>query len=347
MQQSSRNRLAIAFTHLIGTLGLVYLPATIAAQHTPISTESADLVEESTVETTAATSDTDSTTNAPKAVQVVNRYDDLLSSDKTIRERAFDDLFGQIYQLRDAQFDFLGNPEELISVLSKTLLSDNKDVAAWSAGVIAHIASVSGSFKLAEERGMDVQVYSYLVGPYQQFEKFGVNDILAKLAGEGEGNAQQYAIIAIVSQDVMSEENDDLIADTFRSPKTDDDTLSTILVALAGSVYRIPGTSYQKRPISSQLAAALYELLSYDGISPVRSSASKVLAWSNSKNARDVVLDGLIAAPNDEVFERSLWILRQHDSAELKKDPRLSIVMKSLMEESRKQAYSNFVQSLD
>ena len=131
---------------------------------------------------------------------------------------------------------------------------------------------------------MDVQVYSYLVRPYQQFEKFGVNDILAKLAGEGEGNAQQYAIIAIVSQDVMSEENDDLIADTFRSPKTDDDTLSTILVALAGSVYSIPGTSYRKRPISSQLAEALYELLSYDGISPVRSSASKVLAFSDSKN---------------------------------------------------------------
>lgn len=346
MQQSSRNRLAIAFTHLIGTLGLVYLPATIAAQHTPIGTESADLVEESTVETTAATSDTDSTTNAPKAVQVVNRYDDLLSSDKTIRERAFDELFGQIFRLREVDFDFLGNPEELISVLSKTLLSDDKNVAAWSAIVIAHIATVNGSIKLAEERGTDIRDYG-LVEPYQQFEKFGVNDALAKLVTEADGDAQQYAIVAIVSQDVMSEKHDDLIVDTFRSPKTDDDTLSTILVALAGSVYSIPGTSYRKRPISNQLAEALYELLSYDGISPVRSSASKVLAYSNTKNARDVVLDGLIAAPNDEVFERSLWILRQHDSAELKKDPRLSNVMKSLTEESRKQAYSNFVQSLD
>ena len=45
-------------------------------------------------------------------------------------------------------------------------------------------------------------------------------------------------------QDVMSEKNDDLLIRTFRSPKTDDDTLGTILLSLAGTVYLPPGEDY-------------------------------------------------------------------------------------------------------
>lgn len=351
MQQSSRIRLANAFTHLICVLGLLYLPTTVAAQPAQMSTESADRLEESTAETTAATADTDSPTEAPdsnatKAVQAENRYDDLLSSDKNVSERAFRGLHNQVFAYGEAEFDFLDDPESLISALSKTMLSDDEDIAAWSTSVIAHIALVGGNIKYAKENGIEPNDYG-LSEHYQQFEKFGINDALATLATEAEGITQQFAIEAIILQDIMSEKNDDLTINTFRSPETDDDLLNKILLGLAVSVYDGPGGTNRKRPISSELASALYGLLSYESRRSIRSLAAKVLAYSGSNNARDVVFSGLIAGSSDEVFQRSLWILKQHNYPGLKEDPRHSDVMNSLVGESKKQAYSEFVQSLD
>jgi len=216
----------------------------------------------------------------------------------------------------------------------------------FSTYIIRHIATVSGSAEVARERGIDQNTFG-LTEHYRQFEKFEINDTLNKLAAEAEGSIQEDAIVAIYVQDVMSEKNDDLLIRTFRSPKTDDRTLSTLLVSLAGTVYIPPGENYTTRRISSELANALYELLSYDGISSVRSSAAKVLAYTDSKNARDVVIAGLIAGPNDEVFERSLRILKQHNGAELKQDPRLRDVVNSLEGESRKKAYGEFLESVE
>lgn len=350
MPQLSGNRLVIARTYLICMLGLLYLPTTVAAQSVQESTDSADKVVAGTADTTTATANIDSPTsvpdpNAAKGARVVKGYHDLLSPDKKISERAFKALYNQIFQLGEVSFDFLDDPEALISALSKTMLSDDKNIAAGSTYIIAQIGMAGGNRKWAEERGMAVQDYG-LSEPYQHFDKFGVNDTLARLATEAEGDVQEYAVLAIFLQDVMSEKNDVLIIDTFRSANTDDDTLRRILFGLVGSVYDLPGSIGLKRPISSELARALYELLSHEEL-PVCRSASKVLAYSDSENARDVVIAGLIAGPNDEVFERSLRILKQHNGAELKQDPRLRDVVNSLEGESRKKAYSEFLESLE
>ncbi len=350
MPPLSGNRRAIALAYLICMLALLCRPTAAAAQRAQQSNESAYNAVASIAATTTVTANNDSRIsepdpNAANGLSIIKGYVDLLSPDRKIRKRAFRALYNQIFALGEVSFDFLGNPESLVSTLERAASSADKELAAAATYVISHIAMAGGNKKAAEKRGMAIQD-SALSGPYQQFDKFRVNDTLARLATEAEGDVREYAVLAIFYQDVMSEKNDDLIVSIFRSANTDDDTLRWVLLALKESVYDMPGSNAKKRPISSVLAKALYELLRHEEL-PVRRAASKVLAYSNSSNARDAVIEGLISGTNDEVFEFSMQILEQHNSDDLKRDPRHREVMNSLNGESRIEAYSDFVRSLE
>ncbi len=315
-----RNQHVIAFTYLICMLGLLYRP-TIAE---------------------AGVGDQSSPTM--KAAPIVEGHDDLLSPDKKTRERAFKALYAQIFAQGDISFDFLRDPDKLISTLEKAASSDDKDSAGAATYVIFQFATVGGSRKAAEQRGMDIPE-SDLFEAYKRFDKFGVNATLARLAAEGEGFVQEHAVLAIFTHDVMSEKNDDLIIDTFRSANVEDETLRWILFGLVLSVSDLPGSNDMRRPISIKLAKAIHELLSNEEL-PVRRLAADVLATSRSESVRDVVIEGLISGTSDDVFERSLQILKKQNSADVKLDPRHADVINALDSESRKKAYVDLIKSL-
>lgn len=319
-----RNQHVIVFTCLICMLGLLYRP------------------------TIAEAGVADQSSPTMKAAPIVEGHDDLLSPDKKTRERAFKALYAQILAQGDISFDFLRDPDKLISALEKAASSDDKDSAGAATYVIFQFATVGGSRKAAEQRGMDIpesDSFESWFEAYKRFDKFGVNATLARLAAEGEGFVQEHAVLAIFTQDVMSEKNDDLIIDTFRSANVEDETLRWILFGLVLSVSDLPGSNDMRRPISIKLAKAIHELLSNEEL-PVRRLAAKVLAYSSSQNARDVIIEGLISGTSDDVFERSLQILRQQNSAEVKHDPRHADVINALDSESRKKAYVDLIQSL-
>lgn len=315
-----RNQHVIAFTYLICMLGLLYRP------------------------TIAEAGVGDQTSPTMKAAPIVEGHDDLLSPDKKTRERAFKALYAQIFAQGDISFDFLRDPDKLISTLEKAASSDDKDSAGAATYVIFQFATAGGSKKAAEERGMDIPE-SDLFEAYKRFDKFGVNATLARLAAEGEGFVQEHAVLAIFTQDVMSEKNDDLIIDTFRSANVEDETLRWILSGLVLSVSDLPGSNDMRRPISIKLAKAIHELLSNEEL-PVRRLAADVLATSRSESVRDVVIEGLISGTSDDVFERSLQILKKQNSADVKLDPRHADVINALDSESRKKAYVDLIQSL-
>ena len=315
-----RNQHVIAFTYLICMLGLLYRP------------------------TIAEAGVGDQTSPTMKAAPIVEGHDDLLSPDKKTRERAFKALYAQIFAQGDISFDFLRDPDKLISTLEKAASSDDKDSAGAATYVIFQFATAGGSKKAAEDRGMDIPE-SDLFEAYKRFDKFGVNATLARLAAEGEGFVQEHAVLAIFTQDVMSEKNDDLIIDTFRSANVEDETLRWILFGLVLSVSDLPGSNDMRRPISIKLAEAIHELLSNEEL-PVRRLAADVLATSRSESVRDVIIEGLISGTSDDVFERSLQILKKQNSADVKLDPRHADVINALDSESRKKAYVDLIQSL-